>query len=99
MIRSDHEADFGDVGALIGALRAAGVPAASGSCPDMSLEEAFRADPPRRDGDLAVAHDVGRRSIMLPVDPTLDEADMERMAMVVCNVLSNFEAAKGMVSA
>lgn len=96
MIRPDHQSAFADVGTLIGALRAAGVPAASGSCPDMSLEEAFRADPPRRDGDLGVAHDVGRRSVMLPVDPTLDEADMEHMALAVCDVLSEFEAAAGM---
>lgn len=99
MIRSDHQAEFGDVSTLIGALRAAGVPAATGSCPDMSLEEAFRVDPPRRDGDLAVAHDVGRRSVMLPVDPTLDESDMERMALVICDVLSGFKAAGEVVSA
>jgi dTDP-4-amino-4,6-dideoxygalactose transaminase len=99
MIRPEHEQGLGEIGMLIGALRDAGIPAATGSCPDMSLEEAFLRHPPRRDGDLAAAHDVGRRSIMLPVDPTLDEADMTRMALAVRDVLASFGASKEMARA
>jgi hypothetical protein len=56
------------------------MPAGSGSCPDMSREHALSGLPIRRDGLLANAVDLGRRTLMFPVDHTLEPADMLRMA-------------------
>lgn len=69
-------------------LRAANVPASVGSCPDMSLELAFRNRTMRRHGNLPVAQDVGARTIMLPVDHTLNQDDMKMMASVILDALS-----------
>ena len=71
---------------VIALLVAQGIPAGSGSCPDMSLESAFAA-PPRRDGDLPAARDMGRRTIALPVDHLLGDADMARMAAALIGAL------------
>lgn len=65
---------------VIGRLHAAGIPAGSGSCPDMSLEMAFENMQIRRDGELAAARDLGKRTLMLPVDHTLNDGHMHRMA-------------------
>lgn len=65
---------------IIARLQAAGVPAGSGSCPDMSLEAAFAGLDVRRDGELAVARELGKRTLMLLVDHTLDDKHMHRVA-------------------
>lgn len=70
----------GSTAALIARLSAMGVPVGSGACADMTQEAAFAGYPPRRDGALPVAQDMGRRSIAFPVDPLLDETDMQHMA-------------------
>lgn len=57
-----------------------GLPAATGSCPDMSREAALNGLPIRRDGLLAEAARLGQRTLMFPVDHTLDEAAMARIA-------------------
>jgi dTDP-4-amino-4,6-dideoxygalactose transaminase len=80
---------------LIMALNAAGVPASSGSCPDMSREKACRD---RNFGNPAACHvaaEIGRRSLMLPVDHLLTEDDMERMAKIIKRILVDFEKAPG----
>ena len=74
-------------GEAVRALLARGIPAAPGSCPDMSREPAFDGLPPRRDGDLPQAAALGARSVMLPCDHTLHEADMIRMARGLQDVL------------
>ncbi|NNC52547.1 MAG: DegT/DnrJ/EryC1/StrS family aminotransferase [Erythrobacter sp.] len=56
---------------LIERLHATGIAIGTGSCPDMSLERAFEGIELKRDGDLPVARDLGRRSLMLQVDHTL----------------------------
>lgn len=66
--------------AVLATLVARGIPAGSGSCPDMSREHALSGLPIRRDGLLANAVDLGRRTLMFPVDHTLERADMLRMA-------------------
>jgi dTDP-4-amino-4,6-dideoxygalactose transaminase len=66
--------------AVLATLVARGMPAGSGSCPDMSREHALSGLPIRRDGLLANAVDLGRRTLMFPVDHTLEPADMLRMA-------------------
>ena len=65
------------------------MPVGTGSCPDMSREAVFEALPIRRDGDLAQANDLGRRSLMVPVDHTLDEDDMHRLADAILMALDN----------
>lgn len=73
---------------LITRLHARGVPAGTGSCPDMSQEAAFAELPVRRDGILARANDLGRRSLMFPVDHTLDPGAMHRIADALIDVLT-----------
>lgn len=65
---------------VLGRLHAFGIPAATGSCPDMSQEDAFKGTPIRRDGDLPAAHELGKCTLMFPVDHTLSQDDMHRMA-------------------
>jgi len=77
---------------LLAWLNAAGVPAASGSCPDMSKEHAFHQCQPRRDGTLANAADIGRRSLVLPVDHTFEPADMRRVAAAIRAILDEHGA-------
>ncbi|HEU4960648.1 MAG TPA: DegT/DnrJ/EryC1/StrS family aminotransferase [Sphingomonas sp.] len=72
---------------LLAWLNAAGVPAASGSCPDMSREFAFHRAAPRRDGALSAAAEIGRRSVVLPVDHTFEPGDMRRIAATICAIL------------
>lgn len=72
---------------IIGRLHAAGIPAGSGSCPDMSLEAAFEGLDVRRDGELPAARDLGKRTLMLLVDHTLNEGQMHRVADAVLAAL------------
>jgi dTDP-4-amino-4,6-dideoxygalactose transaminase len=65
---------------IIGKLTASGIPVATGSCPDMSKEQAFAGLPIRRDGALNSAAELAGRTLMFPVDHTLDESDMTRIA-------------------
>ena len=73
---------------LLAWLNAAGVPAAGGSCPDMSREFAFHHAPPRRDGQLSVAAEVGGRSMIVPVDHTFERIDMRRFGETIGAILS-----------
>ncbi|KRA83611.1 DegT/DnrJ/EryC1/StrS family aminotransferase [Altererythrobacter sp. Root672] len=65
---------------VIAKLTAKGIPVATGSCPDMSKEEAFAGLPIRKDGVLPAAAGLAGRTLMFPVDHTLSEADMARIA-------------------
>ena len=66
--------------ALVNELRLAGVPCGSGSCPEMHREQAFRRHACGKEASTPVARRLGATSIMLPVDPSLGEDDMRRMA-------------------
>lgn len=74
--------------AILKTLLARGIPAGSGSCPDMSREHALAALPIRRDADLPNAKALGRRTLMFPVDHTLEIADMNRIAETVREALA-----------
>lgn len=65
---------------LLQRMTAMGLPAATGSCPDMSREAALDGLPIRRDGALEQAERLGRRTLMFPVDHTLGEDAMARIA-------------------
>lgn len=74
--------------AVLAGLLARGIPAGSGSCPDMSREHALSGLHVRRDGTLANAVDLGRRTLMFPVDHTLAAQDMLRMAEALREVMA-----------
>jgi len=69
-----------------------GIPAGSGSCPDMSRELAVRQSPCSSDRVLPVAARVGERSLMLPVDHLLGEEEMNLMADAILETLDGFGA-------
>ena len=60
---------------IIAAINAEGIPCFNGSCSEIYLEKAFRAEwrPLRR---LRVARELGETSLMFLVHPTLSEKDM-----------------------
>jgi len=68
---------------MIKQLMDSGVPCGTGSCPDMSAELGLKSFNCPRDGDLANAHALGERTLMLLVDHTLDQDDMARIAEVL----------------
>lgn len=74
---------------VIGRLHAAGIPAGSGSCPDISREAAFEGMEIRRDGDLSAARELGKRTLMLLVDHTLNVAHMHRMADALLDAIED----------
>ena len=74
---------------VLGALAAEGVPGLSGSCPEIYLETAFA------DGGLPVlpvARELGETSFLLPVHPTLADADVDDMIHAVRKVLGHATA-------
>ena len=60
---------------IIAAINAEGIPCFSGSCSEIYLEKAFRAEwrPLKR---LKIARELGETSLMFMVHPTLSEKDM-----------------------
>ena len=74
---------------VLAALAAEGVPGLSGSCPEMYREAAF-AD--RDLPVLPVAQSLGETSLMLPVHPTLADADIDDMIHAVRKVLGHATA-------
>ncbi|MDO4264007.1 MAG: DegT/DnrJ/EryC1/StrS aminotransferase family protein, partial [Deinococcus sp.] len=72
---------------IMNEISAQGVPAFSGSCSEIYLEEAFQDagyGPAER---LPVARELGETALMFLVHPTLNETDMEAVADVICAVL------------
>lgn len=61
---------------VIAELVRQGIPAGSGSCPDMSRELAMRQSAHPNVRPLPAAAQVGERSLMLPVDHLLDDSAM-----------------------
>lgn len=72
---------------IIGRLQELGIPCGSGSCPDMSIEGAFSGHAVMRDANLPVAHALGERTLMFPVDHTLHDEDMLRIVAALLKVL------------
>ncbi len=61
---------------IVGAVGAEGIPARSGSCPEIYREKAFDGEGLRPAERLPVARQLGQTSLMLLVHPTLSERDM-----------------------
>jgi dTDP-4-amino-4,6-dideoxygalactose transaminase len=77
-----------DRNAVVSAIQARGVPCSLGSCSEIYRERGFSAlglGPP---APLPVAHELGETSIAFPVHPSLDTADMTRMADLVLDALA-----------
>ena len=72
---------------LVSELRAAGIPAMSGACPDIALEGAFARHQIDTRQPRPVAAELGAGSFALPVHPTLTAYDMTRMADAICAML------------
>jgi len=64
-----------------------GIPCQTGICPEIYRERAFTAAGLGPSQSLPVAHELGKTSIMLPVDPTLSEASCTAMGRVLRSVL------------
>lgn len=71
---------------IIAGLMQLGIQCGSGSCPDMSREDAFANRPPRKD-EIRFAHKLGASTVMFPVDHLLDEDDMLAIAAGLRKVL------------
>lgn len=72
---------------LLADLNRQGIPAGAGSCPDMSREAAvWQAFPPAAEPLLTAAR-IGERSVMLPVDHLLGEAEMTLVAETLLQAL------------
>jgi len=73
---------------LLSAITERGVACFTGSCSEIYLERAFEGTgwaPPER---LPVARELGETSLMLLVDPTYGDADMEHVADVIEEVFA-----------
>ena len=76
-----------DRGRIVSEIASAGMPCQAGICPEMYREKAFLDAGIHLASPLPVAHDLGTRSLMLLVHPTLTDGDLEAYADVVSNVL------------
>ena len=74
---------------VIAALARRGIPAGTGSCPDMSRELAVRNSAYPNLRPLPVAAEIGERSLMLPVDHLLGEAAMHFMIETLLEAIDN----------
>lgn len=70
---------------ILAALTAEGVPGLSGSCPEIYREAAFASLDQQA---LPVAHELGETSMMFPVHPTLEDADLDDITAAVTKVMA-----------
>jgi dTDP-4-amino-4,6-dideoxygalactose transaminase len=66
-----------------------GLPAFSGSCSEMYLEEAFTNSRFRHIGNLPTANELGETSMMFLVHPTLSEGEIIEAVEVIRGILTN----------
>ncbi len=69
-------------------IAAAGLPCFSGSCPEIYLERAFKNGGYMIKDRLPVAKELGETSLMVLVDHTQTESDMDRAASVISSVVA-----------
>lgn len=72
---------------VVEAAIAAGVPCMSGTCPEIYLEKAFTNTRIAPHAALPHAAELGELSLMLPVDPTLDERAVHLMGQRLRSIL------------
>ena len=83
-----------DRSSVIAALTSDGIPAGTGSCPDMSRELAVQNSAHPNLRPLPVAAEVGERSLMLPVDHLLGEEVMQLMIDALLGAIAQGEEQK-----
>lgn len=86
-IRPEHLRTGWDRDRIVAEANAAGVPCFSGTCPEIYRERAYTASGMVPAAPLPVARALGEESLMLPVDPTLDEPSMQTIGDVLKTVL------------
>lgn len=72
---------------IMNEIVARGVPAYSGSCSEVYLEKAFDDKPYKPKTSLPVAKELGETSLMFLIHPTLTEAEIEKTAQVLSEVM------------
>ena len=77
---------------IIAAVNAGGAPCFSGSCSEVYLEKGFADSRFAQTQRLPVARELGETSLMFPVHPTLEHADMQRMLGAIRAVLDEARA-------
>ena len=70
---------------ILVALEAEGIPAMSGSCPEIYREQAFSSESYPA---LPVAKSLGETSLMFPVHPTLAETEIDNMVAALQKVMA-----------
>ena len=74
---------------IVDILRSRGITCGTGSCPDMSREEAFAGDAkPRRDGYLPGAEWLADRNLMLAVDHLFEPDEMREIGRIVADTIA-----------
>lgn len=86
-VRPDKLADGWSRDRIIEEVNRLGVPCYQGSCSEVYLEKAFDGTGWRPAEGLPVARELGERSLMLLVHPTLSEAEIRRTCEVLDSVL------------
>lgn len=74
--------------AIINKIVSLGVPCYQGSCSEVYLEKAFDNTPWRPSSTLRNAKELGDTSLMFLVHPTLLQSEVDKMCLVIRNVLS-----------
>ena len=73
---------------IMNAIRAEGIPCFTGSCSEIYRERAFRDAKLGPQGRLPNAQQLGERSLMFLVHPTLGEREMKDTCRAVTNVMA-----------
>lgn len=87
-VEPDKLADGWTRDRIVNDISARGVPCAHGSCSEVYLEKAFDNTGFRPRHRLPVAKELGETSLMFLVHPTLTDAEMEKICLVIGEVLS-----------
>ncbi|QKT04811.1 DegT/DnrJ/EryC1/StrS aminotransferase family protein [Ectothiorhodospiraceae bacterium 2226] len=72
---------------ILAEIRSAGIECFTGSCPEIYLEKAFEGTGQRPERRLPVAQQLGETSLMLAVDPTVTESDVNRACDGIADVM------------
>ncbi|MEZ6045978.1 MAG: DegT/DnrJ/EryC1/StrS family aminotransferase [Planctomycetaceae bacterium] len=73
---------------FVAALQAEGIPCGSGACPEIYFEKVFEKQNLQPADRLPVAAEIGTRSLMFMVHPTLNDADMHDIVTAVGKVMA-----------
>lgn len=73
---------------IMAAVNAEGIPCFSGSCSEIYLEDAFKKESLAPEKRLSIAKELGEKSLMFMVHPTLSVDEMKQTAAAVQKVLA-----------